>query len=141
MARLEALLPGKALRRTSAASSTPCSPRARAGRDLEGPALAWSTGRCLAQSAGAALLDALLRARSTPPPAERIVLRATQLRIGAGLAAQVFGDLHQATDGWALETAGYVDARVPSPTTGAPRRVTTRRPSSAEAGRCSSRCR
>lgn len=83
-----------------------------AGRDLEGPALAWALEdawrnplvlRCWTRFARQ--VDAAT--------CERIVLRATQLRIGAGLA-QVFDDLHQATDGWALETAGYVDARAGS---------------------------
>jgi hypothetical protein len=120
VARIEALLPGKPLRRDFQRVVHALLPRVlEAGRQLESPALTWALEdawrnalvlRCWARFARQ--LDAA--------DCERIVLRAAALRLG-GAMAQGFDSLQQATDGWALESAGYVATAVVRRT--APRRA------------------
>ena len=124
LARIEALLPGKPLRRDFQRFVHAMLPRVlEAGRDLDDRARAWALEdawrnplvlRCWTRFARQ--LDAAA--------CERIVLRAAALRLAPGLV-QPYDDLRQATEGWALENAGYV-ARRPAP----PRRHRADQPSS-----------
>jgi hypothetical protein len=125
IARIEALLPGKPLRRDFQRFVHALLPRVlEAGRDLDGRARTWALEdawrnplvlRCWMRFARQ--IDAAL--------CEKVVLRAAALRVAPGLV-QPFDDVRQATEGWALDSAGYV-ARRPAP----PRRHQANQPSSA----------
>lgn len=112
--RIEALLPGKALRRDFQCFANALLPRVlEAGRDLDAPEQGWALEdawrnplvlRCWSRVARQ------LDARTC----ENVVLRAAALRLG-GARMQPFDDLDQATEGWALQTGGYATRIAPRP--------------------------
>lgn len=116
IARIEALLPGKPLRRDFQRFAHAMLPRVlEAGRDLDDAARAWALEDAWRNPL---VLHCWTRfARQLDAAAcRRIVLRAAALRLLPG-AVQPFDDVSQATEGWALESGGYV-VRRPAPRRG-----------------------
>ena len=106
LARLEALLPGKPLRRDFQRFVHAMLPRVlEAGRGLQGPALAWALEDAWRNPLVLRSWTRLAR-RLDGDACKAIVLRAAAQRLLPG-AVQPFDDIGQATDGWALATGGY----------------------------------
>jgi hypothetical protein len=123
IARIEALLPGKPLRRDFQRFVHAMLPRVlEAGRDLDARARTWALEDAWRNPL---VLHCWTRfARQLDAAAcRRIVLRAAALRLGPGVV-QPYDDVSQATEGWALESRGYVVRRP------LPRRTRAPQPSS-----------
>jgi len=110
IARIEALLPGKPLRHDFQRFVHAMLPRVlEAGRDLDASARTWALEDAWRNPL---VLQCWTRfARQLDAAAcRRLVLRAAALRLLPG-TVQPFDDFAQATEGWALDSGGYVAQR------------------------------
>ena len=110
IARIEALLSGKPLRHDFQRFVHAMLPRVlEAGRDLDDAARTWALEDAWRNPLVLRCWTRVAR-QLDPTTCEQIVLRAAALRLLPG-SAQAFDDLRQATQGWALEHAGYAAPR------------------------------